>query len=76
MNPTQRKLRARMAAHTRWAACEDRAAATAKATAASQERFARQALERFPDDTPEQHRKRVESLKKAHYARMQLARHS
>jgi hypothetical protein len=39
MTPTQRRLKAQVAAHTRWANEPDRTAATAKARAAANARF-------------------------------------
>ena len=72
LTPQERRLRGQLAAHTRWAACEDRTAATAAATKASLGRFERQV---DPDGTlpPEERAKRAESAKKAYMAKIQLA---
>jgi hypothetical protein len=58
VTPAQRRLKAQLAAHTRWANCEDRTAATAKARAAANARF------------------KNDNERRAHMARMLLARHS
>jgi hypothetical protein len=42
LTPAQRSLRARVAAHTSWASTSDRAARTAAARKAANDRFARQ----------------------------------
>lgn len=71
MTPEQRSLRARVAAHHQWATTEDRAARTAAARRAADDRFHRLA---DPDGvlTVEQRGQRAESLRKAHYSAMAL----
>ena len=74
MTPEAASLRARIAAHTRWAGCEDRTDATSKARAAFMDRFERQV---DPDRVlpPAERAKRAESAKRAHFARLAYARH-
>lgn len=66
-------MRARIAAHERWAKEPDRAKATAAARAGLEARFVRQV---DPDGvlSPEELAKRVASARSAHYTRMALAR--
>jgi hypothetical protein len=66
-SPVERSLRARAAAHFRWAHEPDRAAATAAARGGLQARFERQV---DPDGAldPAERAKRVESARKAYYA--------
>lgn len=73
MTPAERKLRAQLAAHTRWARCEDRRAATEPARRAQQERYERQV---DPDGVlpPAERAKRVRHAQAAHLAKMRLAR--
>jgi len=75
VNATQRRLRAQIAAHTRWANCDDRRAATAKATAAFNTRFDDQV---DPDRRldPQERAKRAANARRAYMARLALARHS
>jgi len=75
MTPTQRRLRAQIAAHARWSRCEDRAAATAAATAGFLTRFEKQV---DPDGVldPQERARRAESALKSHMLRMSLKRHS
>jgi hypothetical protein len=70
--PAQRVLRARIAAHTRWANEPDRTAATAKARNAFRDRFEREV---DPDGVlaPEERFRRAENARKAFYARLALA---
>jgi len=72
LTPTERKLRAQLAAHTSWANTTDRSARTAPARAALLERFEREV---DPDGTldPAERAERAESARRAHYARMALA---
>ena len=74
MTPEAASLRARIAAHTRWAGCEDRTDATSKARAAFMDRFERQV---DPDGTlpPEVRAKLAKSAKSAYYSRLAYARH-
>lgn len=69
LTPEQRVLRARLAAHESWAATPDRAARTQAAREAFIRRFYDQV---DPDRTlpPAERRKRAESARKAHYARL------
>ena len=70
--PADRALRARLAAHTRWARTPDRTAATAVARAAFLDRFDRQV---DPDDTldPETRARLAANARSAHFARLALA---
>lgn len=61
--PAENKLAASIAANMRWAQCEDRSAATAKARRALEDRFLREA-----DGDP----KRAANLKRAYYQRIAL----
>ncbi|MCV7005665.1 hypothetical protein [Mycobacterium gordonae] len=63
MTPTERSLRAQIAAHDSWARTPDRSARTAKARRALDEKFL-SAAEGDPV--------RAEHLRKAHFARMAL----
>lgn len=65
-------LIARAAAHARWANTPDRAAATAPARQAADDRFELKAREMHPDATDEQIHQVAESLRKAHFAKMAL----
>lgn len=73
LTPEQRVLRARLAAHEKWAATDDRRAATAAARQGFAERFAREARERFGDLPPAELARRAEHLRKAHMTRLALA---
>jgi hypothetical protein len=66
-----KSLRARIAANTRWAFTGDRSAATAAARKALRDRFelAVDPEGALPDA---EHRRRAQSLKKAHYQRLAL----
>lgn len=74
MTPAERSLRARIAAHTRWAGCDDRRAATAPATRAFLDRFEKQV---DPDGVlpPDERAKRAKNARSAHFSRLALARH-
>jgi hypothetical protein len=63
LTPAERSLRAQIAAHESWAQTEDRAARTAKARQALEDKFLTEA-----GGDP----KRAESLRKAYFARMAL----
>jgi hypothetical protein len=64
-------MRAKIAAHKRWAHTEDRTAATAAARRGLLDKFERQV---DPEGTllPAERAKRAESARKEHYARMAL----
>jgi hypothetical protein len=59
--------------HERWAAVDDRTAATEPARQAFRDQFLQKARERFGDLPPDELARRAESLRKAHYARLALA---
>ena len=70
LSPTERSLRARVAAHTRWAR-QDRVEGTAKA----REAFLRKFVEEVDPDSllPEPERlRRAESARKAYFTRLAL----
>jgi hypothetical protein len=71
LTPAQRSLRAKLAAHTSWANTSDRAARTAAARKAANERFARQV---DPDGTlpPHERAERAENARKAHFTALAL----
>lgn len=58
--------------HERWAAVEDRAAATAPARKEFADRFIREARDRFGDLPPDELAYRAEHLRKAYFARLAL----
>lgn len=70
LTPAQRKLRAQIAANTRWSR-EDPAPGAARGQAGLLARFEREV---DPDNTlpPAERARRVESAKKAHFARLAL----
>ena len=71
LTPSERVLRARLAAHTRWAQETDRQAATAKARAAFLDRFDREV---DPDGTldPAERKRRAANARKAYYTGLAL----
>lgn len=71
MTPEQRVLRAKLAANTRWANCEDRQAATAPMRAAYADRWDKQVDPELKLD-PAERAKRAENAKTAHYIGMAL----
>ncbi|SEO82710.1 hypothetical protein [Actinacidiphila rubida] len=73
MDPADRTLRARLAAHSQWAKETDPSARTAKARKAAGEKFVTQARELHPDGSDELIAKTAEHLRKAHFARMGMA---
>ena len=73
MDPADRTLRARLAAHASWAATTDPAGRTAKARGTFTERFVKQAREMHPGASEQQIAEVAEHLRKAHYTRMGLA---
>lgn len=71
MTASDRQLRARIAANTRWSKEKDRTAATARARAAALERFEHQVDP--AGELPAQERAvRAEAARRAHYQRMAL----
>ncbi|MFI7678530.1 hypothetical protein [Actinophytocola sp. NPDC049390] len=70
---SERSLRARLAAHARWANTPDRAAATAAARQANLDRFEKQVADAHPDLDPATVAKLADNAKTAHYTRMALA---
>lgn len=73
LNPEQRSLRARIAVQTSWANTLDPTSRTAKARAAADGRFERQARELHPSATDEQIARVAGHLKSAHFSRLALA---
>jgi hypothetical protein len=71
---TDRATLARLAAHERWARVQDRAAATAAARAAADDRFIAEARRLHPDLTHEEILKRAGNLRSAHGVRAASAR--
>lgn len=71
MTATQRKMRAQIAANTRWARCDNRSKATSKARAAFMDKFERQ-VDPAGVLVPEERAKRAENLRKAHYMKMSI----
>ncbi len=71
LTPSQRRLRAQIAAHESWARTEDRSARTAPARQAALDRFERQV---DPDGRldPAERARRAASARKAHFARLAL----
>lgn len=72
MTPAERTLRARVAAHSQWAAEPDRTARTARARAAFEARFDRMVIDKLGVLPPAEHAKRAESYRKAYYAQLAL----
>lgn len=72
LTPEQRTLRARIAAHARWAK-QDPKPAGQRAQAGLRARFRRQAAEQFPDLPDAELDRRAESAYRAHMARLALA---
>ena len=71
MTPAERRLRARIGAHTSWLNTENRYARVLPARLALEAEFEREA---DPDNklTPPERARAAENLRKAHYARMAL----
>ncbi len=71
LSPSERKLRATVAAHTSWANTADRSARTAAGRKAMLDRFEREV---DPDGVldPAERALRADSAKKAHFARLAL----
>lgn len=73
MSPQDRVLRASLAAHASWANTLDPASRTAKARAAANGRFEREAREKHPGATEEQIIRVASHLKSAYFKRLALA---
>lgn len=73
MTPEERSLRARLGAHMSWANTLDPASRTAKARAAANGRFEREARAKHPGATDEQIARVADQLRRAHFTRMGLA---
>lgn len=73
MDPQDRSLRASLAAHTSWANTLDPASRTAKARAAANGRFEKEARKLHPDATDEQIARVAAHLRSAHFKRLALA---
>lgn len=71
-NPQVRVLTAQIGAHVSWANTEDRAARTAPARKAFEDRFTVQIREQFPDLDDAEVVVRAEHAKKAYYLRLAL----
>jgi hypothetical protein len=71
LTPSERSLRARMAAHASWAQTDDRSARTAPARRAALARFEREV---DPDGglSPTERARRAESAMRAHMSRLAL----
>jgi hypothetical protein len=71
LTPSERTLRARMAAYQSWAQTDDRAARTAPARKAAMDRYEREV---DPDGTlnPAERARRAEQAMRAHMTRMAL----
>lgn len=71
LTPSERVLRGQIAANARWAATEDRSAATLKARRAFLDKFEQHV---DPDGTltPAERARRAESARKAHFQRLAL----
>jgi hypothetical protein len=72
LTPEQRIMRARIAAHSRWARERDRHAATEPARRAALSRFERE-VDPNGELPPEQRRKLAQSAQQAHMTRLALA---
>ena len=70
MNPAERTLIARIAAHESWAKTTDPAARTAPARRAAADRFRREMDEKYPDATPAQRSAMAEAARKAWFLRL------
>lgn len=72
MDPEVRTLRARLGAHASWANTLDPTSRTAKARAAANGRFEKQARQKHPDATDEQIARVADHLRRAHFSAMGL----
>lgn len=73
MPSSPRRLASQVGAHESWARTPDRAARTAPARKAFEDRFAAQVREQFPDIDDAEVATRAEHAKKAYYLRLALA---
>lgn len=71
LTPTERSLRAQVAAHTSWAQTEDRPARTANARKAMLDKFEQQ-VDPEGQLSPSERTKRAENARKAYFARLAL----
>jgi hypothetical protein len=71
LTPTERSIRAQIAAHESWAHTEDRSARTANARKAMLDKFERQ-VDPNNELAPSERAKRAEHLRKAHFKRLAL----
>ena len=71
LSPSEKTLRAQIAAHESWARTEDRAARTANARKAAMDRFERE-VDPNGELTPQERAKRAEHARKAYFARLAL----
>lgn len=71
LTPSEKTLRAQIAAHESWANTDDRAARTANARKAALDRFERQ-VDPNGELTPQERAKRAEHARKAYFARLAL----
>lgn len=69
LTPSERVLRAQIAAHESWAHTEDRPARTAKARKAMLDRFERQ-VDPNSELSPDERARRAEHARKAYFARL------
>ncbi|WP_138842758.1 hypothetical protein [Rhodococcus pyridinivorans] len=69
--PSERTLRAQIAAHESWARTDDRSARTAKARKAALDRFERE-VDPNGELTPQERSTRAEHARKAYFARLAL----
>ena len=72
LTPSQRRLRAQVAANTRWAN-EDGHANAVRGQKGLYAKFEHEAAEKYPDLTPVARAKRAEAAYRAHMARLALA---
>jgi hypothetical protein len=71
LTPTERSLRAQIAAHESWAHTEDRSARTANARKALLDKFESQ-VDPNNELSPSERAKRAEHARKAHFKRLAL----
>lgn len=71
-NRTLRVLRAKLAAHESWANTDDRSARTAPARRAADDRFVREARERYGDLPDEELATRAAHIRTAYFTRLSL----
>lgn len=70
LTPTQRSLRAQIAAHESWGNTSDRTARTEPGREAFMSKFVEEARQRHPDADDKTITRAAESLKQAHFKRM------